>query len=43
METGAEAVSLLLEQIRQGRREPERVLLPVRLVVRGSCGGGLSE
>jgi LacI family transcriptional regulator len=42
-ETGARAVSLLLEQIRQGRLEPERVLLPVRLVVRGSCGGGSAD
>jgi LacI family transcriptional regulator, galactose operon repressor len=36
-ETGARAVALLLEP---GRRRPERVLLPVRLVVRESCGGG---
>jgi LacI family transcriptional regulator len=36
-ETGARAVALLLER---GRRRPERVLLPVRLVVRDSCGGG---
>jgi LacI family transcriptional regulator len=42
-ETGARAVSLLLEHVRQGRRRPERVLLPVRLVVRGSCGGGSND
>jgi LacI family transcriptional regulator len=39
-ETGAEAVSLLLKQIEARRSRPERVLLPVRLVVRASCGGG---
>ncbi|HXM58222.1 MAG TPA: LacI family DNA-binding transcriptional regulator [Candidatus Dormibacteraeota bacterium] len=43
-ETGARAVSLLLEQIRKdGGPRPERVLLPVRLVVRGSCGGGSDD
>jgi LacI family transcriptional regulator len=40
METGAEAVSLLLKQIEAGGARPQRVLLPVRLVVRESCGGG---
>ena len=39
-ETGARAVSLLLEHIESGRPRPGRVLLPVGLVVRGSCGGG---
>jgi len=38
-ETGARAVSLLLEP---GRRRPECVLLPVELVVRDSCGGGVA-
>ncbi len=36
-ETGAQAVAVLLEP---GPQRPERVLLPVRLVVRESTGGG---
>jgi LacI family transcriptional regulator len=39
-ETGAKAVSLLIEQRdRRPEGRPERVLLPVSLVVRESCGG----
>ena len=38
-ETGKTAVRLLLDTIAGEVREPKRVLLPVRLVVRKSCGG----
>jgi LacI family transcriptional regulator len=38
-ETGERAVALLVDRI-AGREPPERVLLPVELVVRGSCGAG---
>jgi LacI family transcriptional regulator len=39
-ETGERAVALLLDRIARGGdgKEPDRVLLPVELVVRGSCG-----
>ena len=39
-ETGETAVRLLLDTIAGRVEKPERVLLPVRLVVRASCGGG---
>jgi LacI family transcriptional regulator len=41
-ETGAEAVSLLLERLGESVHSRQRVLLPVRLAVRASCGGGSS-
>ena len=37
-ETGATAMRLLLERIAEPNGEPRRVLLPVELVRRGSCG-----
>jgi LacI family transcriptional regulator len=37
-ETGERAVALLLDRIAGAGKEPDRVLLPVELVVRGSCG-----
>ncbi|HEX6677691.1 MAG TPA: substrate-binding domain-containing protein [Actinomycetes bacterium] len=37
-ETGGRAVALLLDRIAGAGKEPDRVLLPVELVVRGSCG-----
>ncbi len=42
-ETGETAVRLLLDTIAGEVEEPERVLLPVRLVVRESCGGKVAD
>ncbi len=39
-ETGETAVRLLLDLIARETVEPRRILLPVRLVRRASCGGG---
>lgn len=39
-ETGETAVRLLLDLIAGEEAKPRRVLLPVRLVLRASCGGG---
>jgi LacI family transcriptional regulator len=39
-ETGERAVALLLDRIAGRDPGPERVLLPVELVVRASCGAG---
>jgi LacI family transcriptional regulator len=39
-ETGERAIALLLDRIAQREAVPERVLLPVELVVRASCGAG---
>jgi LacI family transcriptional regulator len=39
-ETGERAVALLLDRIAGRDAGPERVLLPVELVVRASCGAG---
>jgi len=40
-ETGETAVRLLLDVIAGRSDRPKRVLLPVRLVCRGSCGAGV--
>lgn len=37
-ELGRVAVHLLLRQLEEGTREPQRVILPVELVIRSSCG-----
>jgi len=40
--TGAAAVRLLLDRLERRATTPERVVLPVKLIVRASCGSGLS-
>lgn len=40
-QTGAAAVRLLLDRLERRATPPERVILPVELIVRASCGSGL--